>query len=90
MLEGSEMLGRLHALWCLEGLDLLRSGHIKYSLKSGNEKFASSALMAALSLNQREKNSLVPAVAAFESGAESSIYKARRLAEIGTQKALES
>ena len=90
MLEGSEMLGRLHALWCLEGLDLLRSGHIKYSLKSGNEKFASSALMAALSLNQREKNSLVPAVAAFESGAESSIYKARLLAEIGTQKALEA
>ena len=46
--------------------------------------------MAALSLNQREKNSLLPAVTAFQAGAESAIYKARLLAETGTSKALDT
>ena len=90
VLESSKPLGRLHALWCLEGLGLLQAKHISFALKSGNEKFSSSALMAALSLGQREKNALVPAVAALEAGKESSIYKARLLADTGTSKALEA
>jgi mono/diheme cytochrome c family protein/glucose/arabinose dehydrogenase len=90
VLESSKPLGRLHALWCLEGLGLLQAKHISFALKSGNEKFSSSALMAALSLSQREKNALVPAVAALEAGKESSIYKARLLADTGTSKALEA
>ncbi|HCQ38199.1 MAG TPA: hypothetical protein DIV39_03505 [Verrucomicrobiales bacterium] len=90
VLESNHKLGRLHALWCLEGLNLLKAEHVAFTLKSGSEKFSSSALMAALSLNQREKNSLVTAVAAFKAGAESSIYKARLLADTGTSKALEA
>jgi len=90
VLESSKPLGRLHALWCLEGLGILQAKHISFALKSGNEKFSSSALMAALSLSQREKNALVPAVAALEAGKESSIYKARLLADTGTSKALEA
>ncbi|MBT17304.1 MAG: hypothetical protein CMO59_15195 [Verrucomicrobiales bacterium] len=90
VLESRKPLGRLHALWCLEGLGLLQAKHISFALKSGNEKFSSSALMAALSLSQREKNALVPAVAALKAGKESSIYKARLLADTGTSKALEA
>ena len=90
VLESTEPLGRLHALWCLEGLGILQAKHISFALKSGNEKFSSSALMAALSLSQREKNALVPAVAALKAGKESSIYKARLLADTGTSKALEA
>ena len=89
-LESSDPLGRIHALWCLEGLGLLQSEHVSFALKSADEKFSSSALMAALSLSQREKNALVPALASFEAGTESSIYKARLLADTGTSKALEA
>jgi mono/diheme cytochrome c family protein/glucose/arabinose dehydrogenase len=89
VLEGNNELARLHALWCLEGLNLLQAKHVAFTLRSGNEKLSSSALMAALSLNQREKNSLVPAVTAFKAGAESAIYKARLLADTGTSKALD-
>jgi len=41
-------------------------------------------------MNQREKNALVPALENFEAGTESSIYKARLLADTGTSKALEA
>ena len=88
VLRSPEKLGRLHALWCLEGLGLLKAEHITVALKSGDEKFASSALMAGLSLSQRDKNALLPALASFKSGPESSIYKARLLAETGTSAAL--
>ena len=46
--------------------------------------------MAGLSLGERDKNSLLPALASFKAGRESSIYKARLLAEIGTSQALDA
>lgn len=90
ILQGDKPLARLHALWCLEGLGLLNAEHVAKSLKSGDEKLASSALMAGLSLSQRDKNSLLPALAAFKAGRESSIYKARLLAQTGTPQSLDA
>ena len=46
----SKPLGQLHALWCLEGLNILTPAHVEVLLNSGEEKLASSALAAARSL----------------------------------------
>ncbi|HJM63445.1 MAG: c-type cytochrome [Roseibacillus sp.] len=90
ILQNDKPLARLHALWCLEGLGLLNAGHVTRALTSGDEKFSSSALMAGLSLGERDKNALLPALAAFKAGRESSIYKARLLAETGTSQAFDA
>ena len=89
-LLGDKLLARIHALWSLEGLGLLGPEHVAKSLKSGDEKLASSALMAALSLDQKDKDALLSEVVAFKAGKESSIYKARFLAESASLKALDA
>ena len=90
ILSGDNSLGRLHALWCLEGLGLLKAPHVAAALKIGDEKLSASALMAALSMDEREKNALLPALTKFKPGPESAIYKARLLAETGTSQALDA
>ena len=90
ILMGENALGRLHALWCLEGLGLLKATHVARAIKKNDEKLASSALMAGLSLSDREKKSLLPVLTNFKPGPESAIYKVRLLAETGSSGALDA
>lgn len=86
----SQPLAQLHALWCLEGLGILEAYHIPVLLNSGKEKLAASALMAALSLNSDDKRALLKDVVTYKAGKESSIYRARLLAETESTPALEA
>lgn len=83
-------LGRLHALWCLEGLGLLTPEHITVALKSGNEPLASSALYAALSLPDAFLAPAQEVVSAYQPGQQSAIYQARFLASLDSTKARET
>ncbi|MDA0767332.1 MAG: c-type cytochrome [Verrucomicrobia bacterium] len=86
----SQPLGQLHALWCLEGLGLLTTPHIEVMLNSGEEQLASSALFAALSLQDAFLPSAIKAVIAYKPGKTSAIYKARFLAGVRSTAAAEA
>jgi len=90
ILKRGTPVAKLHALWSLEGLGILEAYHIPVLLNSGHDKLAASALMAALSLNADDKNTLLKDSASFKAGKESSLYQARLLAETGGSKALEA
>lgn len=89
-LPTADTLGRLHALWCLEGLGALTSDHIKTLLDSGNEHLASSALYAALSLPDPFVPTALKSVIAYKPGKTSAIYKARFLAKVHSTSSAEA
>lgn len=86
--NGSHPLGQLHALWTLEGLGQLTAKHVMALAGSANQKLVSSALYAALALDDSGKKEVVTAMAKSNPGSEAAIYLARFLAEAGTNDAL--
>ncbi|NIP92520.1 MAG: hypothetical protein GWO24_03245, partial [Akkermansiaceae bacterium] len=88
--DSAKPLGQIHALWTLEGLGLLAPDHIGYLLESGNDKLASSALFAAVSLPPLGRQEVAAAAKSFRAGKESAIYLARLLAEAADPKALDA
>jgi mono/diheme cytochrome c family protein/glucose/arabinose dehydrogenase len=86
----SKPLGQLHALWCLEGLNILTPAHVEVLLNSGEEKLASSALAAARSLPDPFIPTALPSIIAHKPGKVSAIYQARFLAGINSSIATEA
>lgn len=83
-------LSQLHALWCLEGLGIMTAEHVAFLVESGDEHLASSALYAACSLPDLEKQKLLSSLDGFKPADVSSIYLARFLGSVGTVKAFDA
>ncbi|MDA7877297.1 c-type cytochrome [Akkermansiaceae bacterium] len=73
-------VAKMHALWTLEGLDALTAADIKPVLSGSDEDLISSALYAALSLNEADLNSLTSDVVSVKNDDALLPYKSRALA----------
>ncbi len=81
-------LARIHSIWTLEGMGLLKAEHLAAAIRDKDAKLQSSALWAATRLSPAELAKLEPVLIAAEpAGGEAAPYLARALGPIGTPKA---
>jgi putative membrane-bound dehydrogenase-like protein len=81
-------VARIHAIWTLEGMGILKAEHLESAIRSSNAKLQSSALWASTRLLPEELAKLEPALLdATLSSPEVAPYLARALGPLGTPKA---
>jgi glucose/arabinose dehydrogenase/mono/diheme cytochrome c family protein len=83
-------LARIHAIWTLEGMGLLKAEHLAPALREKDAKLQSSALWAATRLSPAELEKLEAVLVSVDpAGKEAAPYLARALGPVGTPKAHE-
>ncbi len=88
--ENGSVVGRINAIWTLEGMGALQARHLASPIRGSQAKLQSSALWASTRLSPTERAKLAPLIISVTPAAPEVVpYLARALGPIGTSAALD-